>query len=115
LLVSCHDCSEGGLAVALAEMCIAGRLGALLDFQPFTDDYGRIVSDGPESEDGLSFNSFVFSESLSRFIIEVPLTSDNELLKLIPERVSVTCLGQVTDEPVFRVIRTSEWIHSIDV
>jgi phosphoribosylformylglycinamidine (FGAM) synthase-like enzyme len=28
LVRACHDLSEGGLAVALAEMCIAGRLGA---------------------------------------------------------------------------------------
>ena len=28
LVASCHDVSEGGLAVALAEMCIGGRLGA---------------------------------------------------------------------------------------
>ena len=28
LVRACHDVSEGGLAVALAEMCIAGRLGA---------------------------------------------------------------------------------------
>ena len=25
---ACHDCSDGGLAVAIAEMCIGGRLGA---------------------------------------------------------------------------------------
>ncbi len=28
LVVACHDVSEGGLAVSIAEMCIAGRLGA---------------------------------------------------------------------------------------
>jgi phosphoribosylformylglycinamidine synthase len=28
LLASAHDCSEGGLAVAIAECCIAGGLGA---------------------------------------------------------------------------------------
>ncbi len=28
LVRACHDLSEGGLAVALAEMCLAGRLGA---------------------------------------------------------------------------------------
>lgn len=28
---SCHDLSEGGLAVAAAEMCIGGRLGLVLD------------------------------------------------------------------------------------
>ena len=30
LVQSCHDVSEGGIAVALAEMCIAGRVGAEL-------------------------------------------------------------------------------------
>jgi phosphoribosylformylglycinamidine synthase len=28
VIVSCHDCSEGGLGVAIAEMCIAGDRGA---------------------------------------------------------------------------------------
>ncbi|MBI4731703.1 MAG: phosphoribosylformylglycinamidine synthase subunit PurL, partial [Chloroflexi bacterium] len=31
LVHSCHDLSEGGLAVAAAEMCIGGRLGLDLD------------------------------------------------------------------------------------
>ena len=31
LILSCHDCSDGGLAVAVAEMCISGRVGAELD------------------------------------------------------------------------------------
>lgn len=31
LVKSCHDLSEGGLAVAAAEMCIGGRLGLVLD------------------------------------------------------------------------------------
>lgn len=31
LLRACHDLSEGGLAVAAAEMCIGGRLGLALD------------------------------------------------------------------------------------
>jgi phosphoribosylformylglycinamidine synthase len=32
LILACHDLSEGGLAVSLAEMCIAGRLGAEVTF-----------------------------------------------------------------------------------
>ncbi|MBN1305318.1 MAG: phosphoribosylformylglycinamidine synthase subunit PurL [Anaerolineales bacterium] len=36
LVRSCHDLSEGGLAVAAAEICIAGRLG--LDIDMNTDD-----------------------------------------------------------------------------
>ncbi len=31
LICACHDLSEGGLAVAAAEMCIAGRLGLNID------------------------------------------------------------------------------------
>ena len=31
LVLTCHDLSEGGLAVAAAEMCIGGRLGLFLD------------------------------------------------------------------------------------
>ena len=40
LLRSAHDCSDGGLAVALAECCIAGKLGArlVLDSAPW---FGR--------------------------------------------------------------------------
>ncbi|MBI5928727.1 MAG: phosphoribosylformylglycinamidine synthase subunit PurL [Chloroflexi bacterium] len=50
IVQSCHDCSEGGLAVAIAEMCIAGSLGATLQV---------------ENE------AHLFSESLGRFVVEV--------------------------------------------
>jgi phosphoribosylformylglycinamidine synthase len=55
LIVSCHDLSEGGLAVALAEMCIGGRLGAKVTL--------------PNSLG--SADKTLFSESLTRFLIEV--------------------------------------------
>jgi phosphoribosylformylglycinamidine synthase len=54
MVQSCHDCSEGGLAVSLAEMCIAGSLGAAVQL------------DGQ-----LSAAGHLFSESLSRLIVEV--------------------------------------------
>jgi phosphoribosylformylglycinamidine synthase len=34
LVRACHDLSEGGLAVAAAEMCIGGRLGMALALPP---------------------------------------------------------------------------------
>ncbi|MDQ3469082.1 MAG: phosphoribosylformylglycinamidine synthase subunit PurL, partial [Actinomycetota bacterium] len=37
LLQACHDVSEGGLAVALAELCISGRLGIDVDALPHDD------------------------------------------------------------------------------
>ncbi len=38
LIQSCHDLSEGGLAVALAEMCFGGRLGAKVDLLTICGD-----------------------------------------------------------------------------
>ena len=60
LVRACHDCSEGGLAVAAAEMSLAGRLGLELDIK-------TIPTRGPVDRD----DHMAFSESLSRFIVEV--------------------------------------------
>ncbi|MDD5664632.1 MAG: AIR synthase-related protein, partial [Candidatus Omnitrophica bacterium] len=60
LVKSAHDCSEGGLGVALAEMSFAAGLGAeiFLSHAPYLSDNKR--------------NDFVlFSESNSRFVVEV--------------------------------------------
>ncbi len=64
LVQACHDCSEGGMAVALAEMCLAGRLGAQVDL-------GRAPIN--ERSDDPAFNDWValYAESLTRFIVEV--------------------------------------------
>jgi phosphoribosylformylglycinamidine synthase len=60
LVISCHDCSEGGLAVALAEMAFAGGLGIEADLKglPHTKDFSRI-------------DAQLFSESTSRYVVEV--------------------------------------------
>jgi phosphoribosylformylglycinamidine synthase len=52
-LHSAHDISEGGLAVAVAESCIAGRIGARVriphGLAPFAEASGRaFVVSGPE-------------------------------------------------------------------
>lgn len=57
-LVSCaHDCSKGGLAVALAEMAVAGGTG-------FSADMDAVPNNGCARPDEL-----LFSESHSRYII----------------------------------------------
>jgi phosphoribosylformylglycinamidine synthase len=59
LVASCHDCSDGGLGVALAEAAFAGALGMEIDLR-------RV----PVS--GLDRNDFIlFSESQSRFVVTV--------------------------------------------
>jgi len=63
LVRSCHDLSEGGLAVAIAEMAFAGGLGAQIDLAhvPQAD-----ISDPHEAA------VLLFSESNTRFLCEVP-------------------------------------------
>lgn len=56
---ACHDLSEGGLAVALAEMSIGGQIGAEVNLTTI-----------PQS-DGLSGIHQLYSESLTRFVVEV--------------------------------------------
>ncbi|MCK8115021.1 phosphoribosylformylglycinamidine synthase subunit PurL [Anaerosoma tenue] len=51
IVLSAHDCSEGGAAVALAECCLAGGLGATVDLDPalppvaalFSESQARVV------------------------------------------------------------------------
>ena len=60
LVRSSHDCSEGGLAVALAEMAFAGGLGIDADLSTLA-----------RTDDCTSSDAMLFSESCSRYVIEV--------------------------------------------
>jgi phosphoribosylformylglycinamidine synthase len=60
LVRACHDPSEGGLAVALAEMALAGGLGARASLRD-------VPRDGSAAHDA----ALLFSESPSRFLLEV--------------------------------------------
>lgn len=62
LVRSCHDLSEGGLAVAAAEMAFAGGFGLSLDLKAVA--FG---GDGDCPRDDV----LLFSESNSRFLVEV--------------------------------------------
>ena len=66
---SCHDIANGGLAVALAEMCIGGDLGACIDLSTIEIKDGKNLSEGQLSAVKL------FSESNTRWLVEVPRSS----------------------------------------
>jgi phosphoribosylformylglycinamidine synthase len=72
LVVSCHDCSEGGLAVALAEMGFAGGLGIEADLRGL-----------PKSEDCVRVDAQLFSESNSRYVVEVEPDKFDAFVKLM--------------------------------
>ncbi len=64
---SAHDASEGGLAVALAEMALAGRLGVQVDLQDVHPDAGHAL----------------FSESNGRILLEVDPRTADDLLRSV--------------------------------
>ena len=69
LVQSCHDLSEGGLAIAAAEMSLAGLLGMTIDVKQ-TSHETKILAEGTKSPD--DFNTILlFSESASRFLVEI--------------------------------------------
>ncbi len=59
LVASCHDCSDGGLGVALAETAFAGDLGMNVDLR-------EAPAEGVSDDETL-----LFSESQSRFVVTV--------------------------------------------
>ncbi len=79
---ACHDLSEGGLAVALAEMAFAGELGITIDLAACLPN-------------GMNATEFLFSESNSRFIIEVAQDRQSEFERLM-HGVPFQRIGQVT-------------------
>ena len=88
---SMHDCSEGGIGVALAEMAFSGGLGitARLDKVPYQ---------GKADRDDTVF----FSESNSRFLVEVG-PEDQKKFEQLLKGVSFGLLGKVEDSPEFIV------------
>jgi phosphoribosylformylglycinamidine synthase len=61
-VVACHDCSDGGFAVALAEMAFAGGLGITADLRGIKTKLSKSTN---------ADLAILFSESNSRFIVEV--------------------------------------------
>jgi phosphoribosylformylglycinamidine synthase II len=80
---ACHDLSEGGLAVSAAEMAFAGGLGLDLDLAHVWTSGGS-----------LSAAAILFSETPSRFIVEVPSVARQGFENLM--RGFISPLGRVT-------------------
>ncbi|MBN1898742.1 MAG: phosphoribosylformylglycinamidine synthase subunit PurL [Spirochaetes bacterium] len=66
LIISAHDISDGGLAVALAEMSLASGLG-------FDGSLGNVPVQGIKKD-----HEILFSESNTRFLVEVPFEKQKE-------------------------------------
>ncbi|HPC96502.1 MAG TPA: phosphoribosylformylglycinamidine synthase subunit PurL [Sedimentisphaerales bacterium] len=101
LVSSCHDCSEGGLAVALAEMAFAGGVGIEADLHGL-----------PTSRDCTRPDAQLFSESNSRYIVEVEPRHYDAFAKLMLN-LPFGQIGKVTAGSKL-VIRSREGRNVID-
>ena len=81
LVSAAHDISDGGLAVAIAEMCIAGGLGASID----VPDTGNIVG-------------WAFGEDQARYVVAT--SAPDELLAAAHDAgVPAAAIGSTRTEP----------------
>jgi phosphoribosylformylglycinamidine synthase len=72
LVKACHDCSEGGIGVAVAEMAFAGGLGAEIKIKSI-----------PVAEKISRDDFILFSESNSRFVVEVTPENKEKFEKML--------------------------------
>jgi len=83
LLNSAHDCSDGGLAVALAECCFSSLnregIGAQISLESGVWSLESKTKDGSASDSRLQTSDLLFSETPSRIIISFAETARNEV------------------------------------
>jgi phosphoribosylformylglycinamidine synthase II len=90
-VASCHDCSDGGLGVALAETAFAGGFGMDINLS-------LVPSEGITRDDYL-----LFSESQSRFVVTVSTERREEFEKIMAGNIFAE-VGRVTSGTTFRVL-----------
>ncbi|MFH1411187.1 MAG: phosphoribosylformylglycinamidine synthase subunit PurL [Candidatus Omnitrophota bacterium] len=91
LIISAHDCSEGGLGVCLSEMLFAGGYGADISL-------AKVPRESSVKRDDV----ILFSESNSRFVAEVPQKITDAFenhMKGLP----IGHLGIITEENILTV------------
>ncbi|MHC5065043.1 MAG: phosphoribosylformylglycinamidine synthase subunit PurL [Planctomycetota bacterium] len=97
---ACHDLSEGGLGAAIAEMCLAGRLGAEFDLSQVKTE-------------GLTVPAEVlFSESQSRFLLEVHPDKVADLEANLHE-LDYARIGRVTSKAELRCMNGDQEIFTL--
>jgi phosphoribosylformylglycinamidine synthase len=93
---ACHDLSEGGLAIAAAEMAFGSVHGLEIHLKnvPVTDDVTRN-------------DLLLFSESNSRFLVEVSGKDKDRFEELMGDCLNAD-IGRVTDSPFLEVYGLDE-------
>jgi phosphoribosylformylglycinamidine synthase subunit PurSL len=102
-VASCHDCSDGGIAVAVAESAFGGRTGADIGLE-------NVPGISKETEDA----RILFAETPSRFIISVA-PNNKEVFERIMAGLDATCIGKVTGDKKLIMKRQGRTLVSISI
>ncbi|GHT59091.1 phosphoribosylformylglycinamidine synthase subunit PurL [Endomicrobiia bacterium] len=84
---SCHDCSEGGIAIAISEMAFASGKGVNINIDAVE----------VEIKNPLTVAEILFSESNGRFIVEVKPENEATFMEILNGSVFAE-VGYVSDE-----------------
>jgi phosphoribosylformylglycinamidine synthase len=96
LVQSCHDVSDGGLAAAVAEMAIAGKLGARI-----------VLADVPATSGAANHDlAIAFAETPGRFVCEVRPEHAAEFARCM-DGVRFAWVGEVMSSPDLEVVSTT--------
>ena len=99
---SCHDLSEGGLAVAAAEMAMAGGLGMKIDISQAASE--------------LNTTQLLFSESNTRFLVETNPASADEFQQLLQSADIPVCrLGTIEASDELVVTRNESVVMQVNL
>ena len=90
LIASCHDLSDGGLAVSLAETAFAGGFGISVDLHD-------VPVNAAMREDRL-----LYSESASRLLVTVKEENSEQFEKLFAGQI-FACIGEVTADEYLKI------------
>ncbi len=103
IAVSIHDISDGGMITGLAEMCIAGGFG-------FSGKIDKI----PVSSSVKNTHEILFSETNSRFLVEVDKFRINEFKEFF-KGVRIGLVGKVAGNDKFCINHNDKMIINTDV
>ena len=102
LVKACHDLSEGGLAVAAAEMAFTGWLGLEIDLD-------RVPAEGVMRPDQL-----LFSESNGRLLVEVVEGHESEFEELMADSPNAR-IGRVIEEENLIILSGGEALMKLSL
>jgi len=89
LVKSVHDCSKGGLSIALSELSIFGNIGCTIDIEK------------TPCEENLSSEKILFSESHSRYLLVIDKKNIEEINHILSKKkITFAVLGKFSGDQI---------------